>query len=750
MVNTLQIKPGWRITIAAVALSAAIPWTRAQVAADDATGNRVERLQEIEVEASRVSPMAQTPTDSRLDVLQPQSVINLDYIANSVAPTADFATIANIAPNVSNVETNGPGLSESKHLTLRGFDDAEYNVTFDGIPFGDINDFSHHTTSYFPAKLLGRVVVDRGPGTASDIGYATFGGTIALYSKDPRTDLSFVPTLSFGSWNTRLYHLEVNSGLLAANHDASVIASYQRMSTDGYQTNADMKRDTTYVKYLQPVGRETHLTFLSSYNKIRFNKPGTLTQQQIDTLGRNYGLGSNPNATDYPAYNYQAKQADFEYIGLDTRWGDGWSLDDKVYTYFYNNESHEKAKIKTVAGVPNMLGRFKVNRFRTYGNYLAVTNASAAGVLKAGLWFDYSRNPRYLYSLNYTTLGPDTLDTTATTQWKAVNGNPDTVGIDYQMVDYLRTWQPFVEFEWRVSKSLMVNPGVKYLSFTRVLEAPVNGTSGRLPLFYEHTNTKVIPSIALNYHSDDTWSAYAQIAEGFLGSNLNQFYVDDPTKNTVKPEQTINYQAGAVYKTERLNVDADVYYIDFKNYAYRGPPDANGDPLYWGVAAGARYRGVESQLTYGLGGGWSAYANGAIARAVFKGSKLDVPTVPHRTAALGLMYDRQGFFGSLTGKYVGRWAVYDTLTNPDLPGGGASRRADSDSYWIGDLALGYGRKLDHGFLHSFKIRLQLGNLFNRQVQVLDGIDANPANAYTKDKFNVLPGRNYFLTVSGEF
>jgi len=31
-----------------------------------------------------------------------------------------------------------------------------------------------------------------------------------------------------------------------------------------------------------------------------------------------------------------------------------------------------------------------------------------------------------------------------------------------------------------------------------------------------------------------------------------------------------------------------------------------------------------------------------------------------------------------------------------------------------------------------------------------GIDANPANAYTKDVFNVLPVRNYFLTLSAEF
>jgi len=180
------------------------------------------RLEEFEVSAPRNSALTSAPTDSKLEAMQPQSVISLEFIANNVAPSADYATIAAIAPSVTNVETNGPGLSEAKHTTIRGIDDGGYNVTFDGIPFGDYNSFTHHTTSYFPAKLIGRVVVDRGPGTASTIGNATFGGTMALYSKDPRTDLSFVPTVSFGSWNTRLYHFEGNTGLIDKANKASI------------------------------------------------------------------------------------------------------------------------------------------------------------------------------------------------------------------------------------------------------------------------------------------------------------------------------------------------------------------------------------------------------------------------------------------------------------------------------------------------------------------------------------------------
>ena len=109
--------------------------------ADDPVGTAAKeptvRLEEFEVRENKSSALFQAPSDSRLDARQPQSVLSLQYISNNVAPTADYATIVNLAPSVSNVETNGPGLSEAKHTTLRGIDDGGYNVTFDGIPFGD-------------------------------------------------------------------------------------------------------------------------------------------------------------------------------------------------------------------------------------------------------------------------------------------------------------------------------------------------------------------------------------------------------------------------------------------------------------------------------------------------------------------------------------------------------------------------------------------------------------------------------------
>ena len=715
-----------------------------------------DRLEEVEVVAKAIALNIDVPTTVKLNSFQPNSVIGLAYIANNVVPTADFATVANIAPGVSNVETNGPGLSESKHLTIRGFDDALYNVTFDGVPFGDQNDWSHHTTSYFPAKLIGEVVVDRGPGKASTIGQATFGGTLAMRSKDPASVAGIIPTLDYGSWNTKLTHIEGNTGISDKLAGGSMIASYQKMSSDGYRSNSDLSRDTYYFKYLQPVGSNTTVTLLSTYNRIQFNNPGTVTQAQIDTLGRDYGLGTNPAATDYIGYNYQFKTADFEYLNIETRLNDAWSLTNKLYTYSYNNRSREKPKTKLVGTVTNFLGSYKVNEYRTSGDQLTLTYKDSNGTLRIGGWYDQTRNPRYLYGLNYTQTGDKAIDVNAATvQFAAVAANPLTAAgqpyynYSYAMLDNAHTFQAYLDYDWTPIDPLLVNLGWKHFRFSRTMDAAVNGTKARKPLVFSHDETKDMGFLSANWRVAKQWSVYAQAAQGFLSPNLNQFYVDTPDQNTIRPGTTMNLQAGVVFNGEHLTFGGDLYSVDFKNYAYKGPTNSSGDPAYIGVAEGALYKGYEAEASYDFGNGLSSYANVSGITATFKGSHLAVPTVPGRTAALGLTYNHGPFFGSITEKYVGSWAVYDTLTNPDIAGGGASRRADSAAYWLGDLAVGYSTDVASKVLRSMKVRLQVTNVFDKKVQVLDGIAATAASAYTGDVFNVLPDRGYFLSISGE-
>ncbi|HEY3754653.1 MAG TPA: TonB-dependent receptor [Opitutaceae bacterium] len=781
------------------------------------------RLDEVEVFAAKTDATTQAITDSKLDVVEPDTFISAQTINNLIAPTADYATIANLAPSTVNVETEGPGLSESKMLQMRGFTDGQYNVTYDGIPFGDANGATHHTTSYFPAKVLGGVDIDRGPGTAATIGENTFGGTIGLLSKDPRPDQAVVLTLSDGSYDTFLGNLEVNTGDMPALNNGSLVLTYQYLSSDGYRTDSYENRNTYYAKYVQPLGPNTTLTIVGNYNNIKFNNPGTVTWAQINTYGRNFGLDANPfdPNNDYYAYNWQQKQADMEYIGLDTKFDGGIQLHDKVYTYAYNNDSHENSA-DPVAGAsvtkypgasytgpaytnssPNTLpgtgeglakpgindddpgGRIKVNSYRAVGDYLALTHGEDTSLEEqVGVWTEYERAVRYAYLLDYSPqyLAANPQDSTyfgAFDPWSS-KGSPQMPGYQWFMHLYNKTFQPYVDLIWKPLPNLSIEGGVKDSNFTIDLEAPVNqGTLG--VDFTNNTYSKVQPYLDATYYFTPYWTAYAQVAEGIAYPIVtDEENVPSDAKDStrtynpgnLKEEETVNFQVGSVYKTARFNGDIDVYLININNIVSSVvDPNDSTNTLYF-QSKGAWLSGVEAEGTYYLGAGVSAYANGSLEEATYK-TNPGVPSfavgvlgafggggVPKQTAALGVVYNHEGWFASLEGKYVGDWVVYSSaLVNPDLGLNGQTstglaggtptpvRAEDQGGWGTVNFSGGYAWKLPSGgFLHSIKVKLEIDNLTDRKVQVLNSVGASAAS----DTFNVLPTTSYFITVSTEF
>jgi len=772
MVSTKQPTPARRHLCAGLLmiLALAAPAAAQTKTAPTQPATSAVRLQEFEVTEARTSALTMAPTESRLEATQPQSIINLQTIQNSIAPTADYAMIAALSPSVTNFSTNGPGLNESKP-TLRGFTDGQYNVTIDGIPFGDGNDYNHHTTSYFPAKLLGRVTVDRGPGTASTIGMATFGGTLAMETKDPREEASFVPTLSYGSWKTQLAHFEANTGLLPKANGASLIASYQYMDSDGYKTFGTLRRNTYFFKYLQPVSRTTTLTVMGEYNNIKFNNPNAspLTGLQLQTLGRNFGQVADPldRNGNYYGNNYQAKQTDTAFIALDSDLGGGWRLNDKAYTFSYSNNSHESpannggatlVNGKVVAGT-DLAGRFKVNFVRAIGDTLALSHTDDRGTFKTGLWFDYQFGPRYQYALDYNVANAQRLGMVAMPAGYLDPLAPSTRGgYVYNMHFYTRTFEPYVEYAWQPVQGLTFTPGLKYMSVQRRIEAPINQTTNLLPAYYTETFSKALPVVLGNYRLSPHWSAYGQFAEGFLTPPLAFFQADHPEDNRVKPQTTTNYQLGTVYQTNRLNADFAGYFIRTHNL-----PVSIVNPNQTGiinqndkitlVARGAYYYGLEAQGTYYLGAGLSGFVNASRNYATYEGSKRRIDGVVQSTAGYGFVFDRAGFFASLMAKYSGQYTLYTAAApSPDQPLPAGTLTVVQGGYTLHDLALGYGAKLARGsFLKSYKVRLQVNNLFDRDVILMKAAKATAGavNPLTST-FNPLVTRGYFLTVSGEF
>jgi iron complex outermembrane receptor protein len=672
----------------------------------------------------------QAPTKGSLVATQPQSVISQHYIQENAAPSSNYSDIVNIAPSVFSVDPNGPGLMETQSLTMRGFQNGQYNVTFDGIPWGDSNDFTQHTTSYFMQQDIGNVVVDRGPGDASNIGNATFGGTIAVNSKDPMQEANTNLYASLGSFNTRLFGAQLDTGVLKNDGDASAFVDYKNLTSDGYLTNAGQRRENVFFKFSKPISDNTVLTFVTMQNKLHQNVALGTTAANIQKYGANFGLNNDPTSQDYAGYNYDDITSDFEYLDLKSQQGD-LTVDNKLYTYAYYHNGFNGVDPGlgqangTSYGANNVPGQMMTMNYRSVGDMLRMSEAMGAGKLDFGAWVDYQTNNRWQKEVDFS-LG------------QAINPAGGGVnGVDRNMRDSLTTIQPYVQYEWKASEALTVTPGLKYVSFNRMMDATVNQGATGAPLNTSQTWTKALPTLTAHYMIQPEWSAYAQYAQGMLAPNINAFYPAKGTTATIpsqlSPEQSTNYQLGTTWASKRLTLSGDVYLVDFSNQNTGTPC---GIYTCYNNTGGVKYNGVESEGTYVLGQGMSLYGNYAINNYSMSTVGGTLQNVPKNTATAGLIYNQGPAYASLIAKEIGqRYSGVDANNNA-IP---------FASYTTVNFASSYTFSKDDGLGKNTKVGFQINNLLNKNN--IFASFANDANG--NPMFYTIPTRSFMVSLSAD-
>jgi iron complex outermembrane receptor protein len=686
---------------------------------------------------------AVAPTQASLQATQPQSIITRDFIEQSVAPTAEYSRIVNIAPSVSGDSANGPGLSETK-TTLRGFSDDQYNITFDGIPWGDTNNPAHHSTSFFPGTVIGGAVVERGPGNASNLGFATFGGSLNLFSKQAGKDAAGTVFASFGNWNTRLIGASYETGRIASVANATVQLNVQRLQSDGYLTLNSIKSDNLTLKLDLPLGPLSTLTAFTSVNRIHYTQPDNSkgpTLAQVAQYGKNFSLNNDPSSFNFAGYNHTAKDTDFEYLRLRTQWSDSFNTEAQVYTYAYDNQTISSTdptgltKPGTIiggVGNKNIPGIDKQNKYRVFGGIFKGELQLHSGLLRAGVWVEESDTDRHQYDLDLT-LG-NVRDPRETKPTPVKNAS-----VLFDQQSQIHTLQPFVEFEWEPVAGTTVTPGLKWVDMTRSVNALVNQTT-RLPQNSSVNYTQRLPFLTLNQRLGTGLAAYAQFAKGFQIPDLKSFYIANPAKNSSAPQTSTNYQLGIVGKAAQLTWDADVYRIDFKNkYVSNGL--GGSDAAYVNVG-GATYQGVEAQVTYMIGGGFAVYGNGSINKATTLDTGKTISGAPDMTAALGALFTQGDWASSVIAKRTGSVHQQDyDVSKPaayDLYKTAAYNNLDlSLSYTF--RALGLGAK-------ALKLQLNVFNVLNRQAVTA----ISPGKVLAGDQYTFQAPRSAQLSAKAEF
>jgi iron complex outermembrane receptor protein len=710
-----------------------------------------------------------SPTKALLDAGSARTEISNSYIREFQSPVTDFTEIMQIAPGTFSVSPNGVGLGQS-NTSFRGFIDGDFTVSYDGIPFNDTNNPTHHSWAFFPAPMIGGVDFDRSPGTASSIGPANYGGTINFLSPALPVDQGYKLAESYGSYNTNLIDGEYNTGLFGGkNPKANLWFDGHYMNSNGYETYNDQQRLAGAIKFTYKFSDRTYLTFDGNLIMLDANNSGNSpTREQLAEYGKNYYLdgtkflsdGATIDAQWYKMYTYHVP-TNFEYLGLNKDLGHGWKLDTKAYTYGYSN--HEKYNNSTTPstildtfasnyyGTPTYYptvtttsGIDKMNQYEKAGDILTASWASKYGVFRTGFWYEYAGTNRYQIKSNPLT-------------WVDVS---TLSGIKFHENFWTNSVQPFAEYQLVAIPKWTITIGVKDAYYNMSLKqfadsGHIVGNLNGAPYVTNDANyNSWLPSFEANYRIKPNWSAYVQYGMGSIIPPSSVFDVNQTTGTSSaagvtvlpKPQIASTYQGGTVLKLNRLSLDADYYYIHFEN-SYVATPVAGS--YTYNTTPPSNTTGFEAEGNLSLSHGLSVFMNGTIASAKYEATSttpvLWVASAPHDTETEGITYQNKSWDLGFFNKRVGSQWNDNTDANSNL----LHQAIPIDPFSVTNLFLNYTLRNGSRFDQS-KIRLSFNNLFNDNnivgvTAANTGTAAIPFVANGEDQLTTVPGRSVMVS-----
>ncbi len=763
------------LTVSVAALMAGAPAIAADAAAGapapTMTGAGAEGtdVSTIIVTAERNKAAAEAPSKASLEQTQPEAIISRQFIEQVTPETGDYTTAAAIAPSMSGITTNGGGIGDYNKSSLRGFQDGQYNLTYDGISFGDTNDPTHHPADYWPASTIGAVVVDRGPGAAGDLGQANFGGAIHMFSPEATDKFGVVQKVTYGSFNTVDLVTTLNTGTLSQLAGGKLLLSFDERQSDGELSHSGGDMANQLVKFVLPIGDRATFTLFGAHEYTRFNLadagPGETFQQTL-AYGKNFALNNIPTDEHYYKYNYEAKTTDFEYADLKGQLFPTVTAENQLYTYYYANKTTSVNDITGIVGAtttspPNSSalpqtdigGYDKLNEYRVWGDVVRVNKEWSFGTLKVGGIVESSSTNRHNLFEDLTLGVPDYKFT--------VKKYPNLAGPTNAKLQEDSKWlqyQIFADFEWNVTDKFKLSPGFKYVDFKRTVNAANENTLGgsrNQPLHEANTYTQPLYFLTANYKIRPDWSLYGQVATSFLIPSLSDLYATGASLQSLQPQKTISYQLGTVYTHGDITADADVYQIDATNLVAQcnipDPTPTNSQATTKGFCnfGTARYNGVEGEVAYHFDIGLTLFVNGSLNSAKQLASAATnsvtqanpaqtLPNAPKWTDAAGVLYSHGPIHASLTYKQSGAYvASYDNLT---VPGKNLANRLSGYDTIDASGAYDFGH---------YAVKLQVFNIADkRAITAFSGIQLYNIN--DSGLYSFQAGREILATLSAKF
>ena len=599
----------------------------------------------------------------------------------------DIPVLLNYLPSVVSSSDAGAGIGYT-YLRVRGSDATRVNVTINGIPYNDAESQGTFWVNLGDfASSVESLQLQRGVGTSTN-GSGAFGASLNILTDGISENAGGEIANSFGSFGTRKHSIKFTTGLL--NDHFEFAGRLSKIYSDGYVDRAftDLKSyylqgnyvdKNTIVKAITFGGKEKTYQAWYGLSKDQLEEDRTQNPYTYDNETDNYWQDHyqlhwietlNANWSTNIGLNYTRGKGYFE------QFKDGRSAAD------YNNLINEDSDV--------VVRRWLDNHF-----YVANANVT------------YKKNSLELIT------GISYSDYTNDHYGEIIWGSDLASGTNIRDRYYLSIsdksdFSIFSKATFRMSEKLQAFLDIqgRFVNYTTT-----GLTSDRAPIDVDERFDFFNPKLGFTYTLNPGNSLYVSYARANKEPNRNDF---ESNAVDVQHEELNDFELGWRHESDRLRLNANVYYMQYNNQlVLTGALDNVGEYLRENVDKSYRL-GLELDASIVLTEQLSLISNFALSKnkiqdltinrddAVQNLNDTNIAFSPDLITTHALEYaPNTKFRAALIGKYVGEQYLSNTDTEV----------SKLDSYFVTDFNFTYTLPVNNVF-DSIVFTGMVNNLFD--------------------------------------
>ena len=698
---------------------------------------------------------------------------------------------------------------QNASLFVHGFSAQQLGYTLDGVPLGDQQYGNWNGLSPQRAIIsenVSRVVLSTGAGDLGTASASNLGGTIEMFSSNPKAKrgASFEQTL--GSFETSRTMARYDTGI---NDDSSAYFSVlnQRARAwdfPGYQGGTQFNakfvkslgadRLTAFFDYNQKVEpNEDSITRKLGEAYLPYTRPFIYPNLAAYQSYLNPSTGATPaaQADNYSNYYSAAQRRDYlTYIKYDSKLAENTTLSNMFYLHKDNGAGLVAGPIG-VAGLPGLFGvyypgqnlnqvfggsnialrttEYQINR---PGFTSKIETEIGDHKIQAGLWWEQNQSTQARNWYPFTAANPGT-------PYQIPSGNPNFT--QYSFYGKTIETQLHLQDSWSVSSDLTLQAGFKSTIQNATGQFPVqqklasiSGTSTGLPVGSINTTKPFLPQLGAVWSLSPQDEIFANVqqnirqfinygAGGLSPWSLSSQAAFDLFKNTVQPETSTTYELG--YRGSRkfngdvltaIDGQVNMYHVDFRNrlLAITSTPTVNtinpGNPILANVG-GVTTNGIDLGGTLHFGNRFSFYNALSYNHTTYNNN--------YATGATGGVINTSGMQVPGSPQWLEKFVLTAQIGDVEaqLLGDYVGKRyaTYTNDVYVNPyllMSMNVTRKmpeLNGALLKDSKLRLTVTNLANTtgDMNVIASAPSNTTGGYATYP---IPPRMFFVTFSGSF